>query len=193
MSKEQNFRTLTPNIDPEPREATYLGTVDIFHIRYLDQNILKGERERVLRLIRQVIPFASPMEVGSTAADGVLGKQDLDFAVRVSASRFYEAQCNLDSHFSRIERLQPVVGYQRYFVHSQLDVSIHLIVSGGNHDSEFERFLRLLLTNNRLRIAYNKLKIAWNGQPMNQYRRAKKTFIESALSKANEFKDARLI
>jgi GrpB-like predicted nucleotidyltransferase (UPF0157 family) len=160
-----------------------MRTVDNFYIRYLDRNIMQSERNRIFHLVKQMLPFASVMEVGSTAAEGVVGKQDLDFALRVPAGRFYEAQSILDSHFDRNERQRPVVGHQCYLVHSQLDVSLHLVVSGGNYDNDFERFLQLLLKKSELRLAYNNLKIAWNGRPMNEYRRAKKTFIESALSK----------
>jgi GrpB-like predicted nucleotidyltransferase (UPF0157 family) len=167
-----------------------LGKAGNFYIRDLDRSILHGERERILQLIKKVISFALLTEVGSTAAEGVVGKQDLDFALRVPASRFYEAQGILDSHFDRNDVQRPVVGYQRYRVHSQLDVLIHLVVSGGSYDNDFGRFLEVLVSNNEVRIAYNKLKVAFNGRPMSEYKRAKKAFIESALanySKKNNY------
>jgi GrpB-like predicted nucleotidyltransferase (UPF0157 family) len=160
-----------------------MGRVPNFYIRNFDRAILDGERERILRLIKKVISFALPREVGSTAVDGVVGKQDLDFSLRVPASRFYEAQSILDSQFDRNDVHRPVVGYQRYLVHSQLHVLIHLVVEGGYYDSEFDRFIKLLATNSELRIAYNNMKIACNGQSMGEYRRKKKAFIESALTK----------
>jgi GrpB-like predicted nucleotidyltransferase (UPF0157 family) len=160
-----------------------MGRVPNFYIRDFDRAILDSERERILRLIKKVIPFALPKEVGSTAVDGVVGKQDLDFALRVPSSRFYEAQSILDSQFDRNDALRPVVGYQRYLVHSKLHVLVHLVVEGGYYDSDFDRFIKLLVTNRELRIAYNNLKIAYNGQSMSEYKRKKKAFIESALAK----------
>jgi GrpB-like predicted nucleotidyltransferase (UPF0157 family) len=160
-----------------------MGRVPNFYIRDFDRGILDGERERILRLIKKVIPFALPREVGSTVVEGVVGKQDLDFALRVPADRFYEAQSILDSQFSRNDVHRPVVGYQGYLVHSQLHVLIHLVVEGGVYDDDFDKFITLLTTDSELRTAYNNLKIACNGQSMTDYKRRKKAFIESALAK----------
>ena len=144
-----------------------------------------------MQLIKKVISFALLTEVGSTAAEGVVGKARSGFLLyEVPAGRFYEAQGILDSHFDRNDVQRPVVGYQRYRVHSQLDVLIHLVVSGGSYDNDFGRFLEVLVSNNEVRIAYNKLKVAFNGRPMSEYKRAKKAFIESALanySKKNNY------
>src|SRR5450755_92607 len=42
-----------------------MRTVDNFYIRYLDRNIMQSERNRIFHLVKQVLPFASVMEVGS--------------------------------------------------------------------------------------------------------------------------------
>jgi GrpB-like predicted nucleotidyltransferase (UPF0157 family) len=53
-------------------------------------------------------------------------------------------------------------------------------VVGGSYDV-FEKFLNLLRASPNLRGAYNDLKRAWIGQPMDAYRKAKAAFIASAL------------
>ena len=64
--------------------------LELFHLRHIDASQLRTERDRVLRLIRKLIPSDSVMEVGSTAIEGIVGKQDLDFVVRVPSHRFDE-------------------------------------------------------------------------------------------------------
>jgi len=157
-----------------------LPDTEIFQIRDLDSNTLLNERARVLRLIEEIVPFASVMEVGSTAIEGVIGKQDIDFAVRTPLERFEEARSILDRHFQRNANQLSNAEYQGYLVPSPLDVAIQLLVAGGKYD-HFERFLKLLSADETLRNAYNALKISWNGRSMNGYRRAKQTFIDKAL------------
>jgi hypothetical protein len=159
-------------------------TAPIFRIRDLAPNILDTERQRVSRLFEKDLSFASLREVGSTAARGVVSKQDLDFALRVSANRFYDAQSILDSRFQRGEIRIPLVGYQRYILGSGVDVMIHLVVSNGIYDNSFEQFLRLLITKKTVRDAYNNLKIGYDGRPMSEYRRVKRVFIEKCLCNA---------
>jgi GrpB-like predicted nucleotidyltransferase (UPF0157 family) len=120
------------------------------------------------------------MEVGSTALAGVVGKQDLDFVVRVPSSRFEHSRIALDAQFPRNQRQLCEHGFQGYCVPSQLEAAIQLIVAGSQHDN-FERFLNCLTASTELRQAYNALKIAFDGRPMHEYRLAKSAFIEAAL------------
>jgi GrpB-like predicted nucleotidyltransferase (UPF0157 family) len=145
---------------------------------------MKCERQRILRLLRETVSFASTMEVGSTAATGVVGKQDLDFALRVPSSRFYEAQSILDTSFRRNLRCKPVVGHQGYSIPSVVDGLAHLVILGGRYDYEFNKFINLLNENIEVRTAYNSLKRIWDGRSMHEYKAAKKTFIESSLRRA---------
>lgn len=162
------------------RKVFHVADVELFHIRDLDSST-QGERDRALSRIRQVIPFASVMEVGSTAVEGVLGKQDLDFVARVPRERFGEARNILDVHFQRNDRQLSNAEYQGYLVHSPVDVAVQLIVAGGQYDN-FEEFVRLLHASVDLRNAYNSLKLAWDGRPMEDYRAAKRAFILTALN-----------
>jgi GrpB-like predicted nucleotidyltransferase (UPF0157 family) len=166
---------------PSSQEDSRTMSVDIFQICDLDRGTLQAERDRILLDIRAAIPFASIMEVGSTAVDGVVGKQDLDFVVRVPLLRFEEARDILDKRFQRNQQQLSTAEYQGYLIPSFLDAAIQLIVEVGKHDN-FERFLGLLRANGELRRAYNELKVAWNGRSMRGYRLAKESFIESALN-----------
>ena len=155
--------------------------IETFRIRRVDASQLQAERERVACLIREAIPSASVMEVGSTAIEGLVGKQDLDFAVRVPSQRFDETRLILDRTFPRNTGQLSNDEYQGYLVPSPLDVAIQLIIEGGRHDN-FEKFLLALRTDPSLRHAYNNLKSAWDGRPMQEYRLAKQRFIDSVLS-----------
>jgi GrpB-like predicted nucleotidyltransferase (UPF0157 family) len=157
-----------------------LSPVDLFLIRYVDRSLLCEERHRVLSLTKDVIPVASVMEVGSTAVEGVIGKEDIDILVRVPRELFGEARSTLDRRFKRNAYQMSNEEYQGYLIESPLDVAIQLTVTGGKFD-RFERFVDLLRSNAALRTAYNDLKRAWNGRPMDQYRSAKAEFIERVL------------
>jgi GrpB-like predicted nucleotidyltransferase (UPF0157 family) len=156
-----------------------------FRIRDLDADTLRSERDRTLALIRTVIPSASVMEVGSTALDGIVGKQDIDFVVRVPSHYFEEARKILDQAFPRNSQQLSTEEYQGYIVPSEIDVAIQLIVAEGKHDT-FERFLQALSADPSLKRAYNDLKTSWDGRPMKEYRLAKQKFIDSVLSNSRE-------
>jgi len=156
--------------------------VEFLRLIRLDPEVHASERSRVMGLLHGLIPGGSIMEVGSTAIVGVVGKQDIDFVVRVPESAFADARRALDTHFERNPNQLSNTEYQGYYVDSPLDVAVQLIVAGGPYD-HFERFLEALRSNPELVKAYNALKRKWEGKPMNEYRRAKRDFIESVLAK----------
>ena len=121
------------------------------------------------------------MEVGSTAVAGAVGKQDIDFAVRVPAAFFVKTRRCLDAYLERNPDQLSNSEYQGYHVGSNFDVAVQLIVSGGQYD-HFERFLQALNSNSDLVKVYNSLKRKWNGKPMDDYPRAKRAFIEVVLA-----------
>jgi hypothetical protein len=61
-----------------------MTTGDLFQIRNVDMAELRRERKPVQHLILTMIPRSSVMEVGATAVEDVIGKQDVDFVVRVT-------------------------------------------------------------------------------------------------------------
>jgi GrpB-like predicted nucleotidyltransferase (UPF0157 family) len=157
-----------------------MTTGDFFEIKDIDRRALQSERERVLCALRNLVPFASVFEVGSTAVEGVIGKQDIDFVVRVPRDRFDSTRRILDSNFPRNPEQLSTQEYQGYVVPSSMDVAIQLIVENGKHD-DFHVFAQLLASNRDVREAYNQLKARWHGRPMQEYRLAKQRFIESSL------------
>jgi GrpB-like predicted nucleotidyltransferase (UPF0157 family) len=156
-------------------------TEDVFRIREIDRRQLDNERARLLRLVSGAVPFGIVREVGSTALEDLVGKQDLDFVVRVPADRFGHARAALDFHFARNTAQFADEKFQGYRANSVFDAAIQLTVIGGPHD-DFDKFLDRLKGDAALRRAYNELKQAFDGRPMEDYRLAKRAFIEAALA-----------
>ena len=154
---------------------------DVFLINDIAPARLEAERSRVLELICSIVPAEYVFEVGSTAVEGVVGKQDLDFLVRVRSTEFESTRDRLDQLFTRNSAQISSQIYQGYLVSSDLDVAIQLTVENGPQDT-FLQFLNLLRDSEVLREQYNQLKRSFNGQPMEQYRDAKRAFIEKAIS-----------
>lgn len=155
---------------------------ETFHITDIDSESLCAERERVLMLLRACVPPECVHEVGSTAVPGVVGKQDLDFLVRVSMQDFDGICAVLDQRFRRNADQLSNDTYQGYKVESDLDVAIQLTVEGGVND-DFLDFVRQLRASASLRAEYNELKQSFDGRSMDEYRAAKGAFIERALSR----------
>lgn len=127
------------------------------------------------------MPPGSVMEVGSTAIVGVIGKQDIDFMVRVHRNDFMEVRDILDQNFRRNPDQLSNNEFQGYCVESSLDVSIQLLIAESAYDV-FEDFLKMLKSDPELVQSYNDLKRKWDGKPMKEYRHAKSRFIELTLA-----------
>jgi len=153
----------------------------VFRLQAPDLRGLRRERVRIVRWLREWLPDAEVREVGSTAVPGVIGKQDLDFAVKVTADKFEEARTTLDKHFARNPDQLSDDCIPGYKVASSVDLALQLIVRDSAYDM-FDAFLGLLRQDAVLRADYNQLKRQWDGQPMQAYRQAKAAFIARALS-----------
>jgi GrpB-like predicted nucleotidyltransferase (UPF0157 family) len=152
-----------------------------FHLQQVDPELLDRERARVQALLDAAVPWADRFEVGSTAVEGVQGKQDLDWLVRVPQARFAETRRALDRALPRHPDQLSNGQYQGYRVPSPLDVAVQLTVAGGPHD-DFLAFLDALRGDAELRERYNTLKREHDGGPMEEYRRAKGAFVQQALA-----------
>ncbi len=152
----------------------------VFRISDLDPAVIAAERQRALALIIETTPSAYVHEVGSTAVEGLIGKQDLDFLVRVPAEEFAEIRAALDRRFARNPEQLANEAYQGYIIESTLDVAVQLTVEGGAHDT-FLTFLHALRESETLRTRYNNLKRSFDGRSMTEYRDAKRAFIESVV------------
>ena len=151
-----------------------------FRIQHVDPASLDDARQRALASIHEVVPAAYVYEVGSTAVAGVIGKQDLDFLVRLPATAFATTRDALDQRFARDPDQLSNAVYQGYRIDSVLDVAIQLTVEGSPHDT-FLEFIERLRESDALREQYNELKRAFDGRAMHEYRTAKQRFIEGVL------------
>lgn len=118
---------------------------------------LPQERDRLLAVVRSVVPHAEVLEVGSTAVDGVIGKQDLDILVRVALEDFVRTRSTLDREFARDTQQLSNDIYQGYLVPSTVDAALQLTVSGSRYD-RFTLFLDALRKDPGLVRTYNALK-----------------------------------
>ena len=154
-----------------------------FRVAHIDEAALRAEAKRVLELVRAILPpHAEVLEVGSTAVPGVIGKGDIDLLARAPEAHFNALRDALDRLFTRNPDQLSNAQYQGYFVHSKLDVAIQCTVLGGPYD-DFEAFLEVLRADEDERAAYNTLKRAWDGLPMDEYRAAKGQFVTRVLAK----------
>lgn len=134
-----------------------------------------------MQLLAKIVPTESVFEVGSTAVAGIIGKQDLDFLVRVPPEKFQATRAALDQAFTRNpEQLSNAI-YQGYIVESNMDVAIQLTIEDGPFDN-FLAFLDRLRESAELRQEYNELKRQFDGALMADYREAKQVFIERVLA-----------
>tara|TARA_Y100001933_G_scaffold259897_1_gene310845 strand:+ start:121 stop:612 length:492 start_codon:yes stop_codon:yes gene_type:complete len=154
-----------------------------FLLREIDPTTIDKERRRVLAELRSVFASELVHEIGSTAIPGIIGKQDLDFLVLVPPGEFDRARSELDQRYRRNPKQMSNEAYQGYKVESALDVAIQLTIKGGRYDT-FLDFLDQLRESPILRAGYNRLKRSFNGRPMEDYRNAKREFIERALDSA---------
>lgn len=153
---------------------------ELFYIKDIDPSTMMSERNRVLGILMEMVPGDGVMEVGSSAVKGAIGKQDIDFLVRVNRDSFAGVRALLDARFDRNPNQLSNDEYQGYRVESPLDVAVQLTIRGGQYD-HFDRFLDALRADPCRLEAYNALKRQWNGKPMDQYRLAKRAFIELTL------------
>ena len=152
-----------------------------FYINNISTETLDHERSRTLSRLSELVSRDCLFEVGSTALEGVIGKQDLDFLVRVKPSEFLSVRKALDEEFTRNPDQLSNDQYQGYYVESELDVAIQLTIEDGPYDN-FLTFLAMLQANADLRKEYNALKKAFDGLPMSKYRDAKDEFIARVLA-----------
>lgn len=143
---------------------------------------LAGIRDRAMTDVREAAPWADVREVGSTAIPRCIGKGDLDVLVRAPSERFDATRAALDARFPRNPDQLSSEIYQGYTVPCPdgLDAALQLTVLGGPHD-DFLPFLDALLADPTRVEAYNTLKRAWDGRPMDGYREAKSAFIARIL------------
>jgi len=153
---------------------------EIFRIQPPKVRLTRIEKVRVLRILRHLLPFYEVKETGSTAVPEVIGNQDLDFLIKVKTEQFRSARSTLDENFVRNAKQVSNENIQGYLVESNIDIALQLVVKNSDYDV-FDEFVSALKHDPNLRLAYNHLKIQWDGRLMNEYRKAKRAFIEATL------------
>lgn len=156
-------------------------SIEIFLLRPRNEDNLNIARRRVLELLHSRIPQPWISEIGSTAIAGLIGKEDLDFLVRVPQIEFENVRAILNLLLERNPEQISNEHFQGYRVSGLPDVSVQLTLADGPFDS-FHQFLQALSSDPALLAEYNRLKRLFDGKPMVEYRIAKDRFIESVLS-----------
>ena len=131
--------------------------------------------------LRERIPWAEFHHVGSTAVPGSLTKGDLDIAVRVPASRFREAESELESAFDRNSGSDQTNDFAAF---EDRDIQPHLgiqLVAKGSEADNFHTWVERLRADARLRSDYDELKRQYQGAEMSAYRAAKSAFIQQRI------------
>lgn len=159
---------------------------DIFKIKTSDPSIMKAEGTRIFSVLETLSLSAETIEVGSSAIDEVIGKEDIDFLVRTVPDQFKKVCAILDDHFDRDVDQLSNEQYQAYKVPSDIDIDIDIalqVTPEGSPYDHFEAFLEILRQNRATRDSYNQLKRDYDGEPMSQYREAKAAFIMEQLGR----------
>jgi GrpB-like predicted nucleotidyltransferase (UPF0157 family) len=175
-------RSGAANLKQAPARYTDVQT-DRFLIRGVDRTLMRSECRRIRRLVEAIVRGRVVTEVGSTAVRGVIGKQDLDFVVRVDAVDFAETTGTLDGHFNRQSRQRSRPDRAAFDIPSTFDATLHVMVAGCPDDN-FETFTQVLRDHRHLRFEYNDLKLKWHGRAMEEYREQKRLFIQRVLGVA---------
>ncbi len=161
-----------------------------FHPEAIFRQRIGSAWERESRRLRAQLPDADLQHVGSTAVPGALTKGDLDIQVRVPSTSFAAAEAALAAAYARNAGNPAREGFASFEVRGgDVEVGIQLTSIDGADDS-FWRFRELLLARKDLQAAYDALKRAHDGGPMDVYRRAKDAFF-TALRETEEYRSVR--
>jgi GrpB-like predicted nucleotidyltransferase (UPF0157 family) len=153
---------------------------ELFRLADMDRALMSWERKRLGLRLRRIVRSTEFVEVGSSAIEGVVGKQDIDFVVCAARKHFNLLRRKLDQHFERNLNQFFSNSFQSYVVPGRIEISIQLLCKQHDHE-HFVAFKAMLQKSALLRFRYNCLKRRWDGRPMNSYRKSKREFIEEAL------------
>ena len=138
-----------------------------------------------------LLPDAEIQHIGSTALPGALTKGDLDIVVRVSQADFDTAAATLAAHYERNTGSTRTASFASFKDdHADPPLGIQLVVRGSDLD-DFCTFRDFLAAHPEYLAAYNRLKRAAHGQPMERYREQKSRFVEQMLRLAQREQAAR--
>lgn len=153
---------------------------DSSHFRDLADKVFEEQKTRILT----AIPEAEIHHVGSTSIRGSITKGDLDINIRVKSENFFAAVEALKQMY---EINQPENWDDDYASFKdddsfEIDFGAQLVIVDSHHDF-FTKQRDLLNSNPDLIEEYNKMKLKFENQDMDDYRKEKGVFFEKLLKK----------
>lgn len=131
--------------------------------------------------IRERLPEADIQHIGSTALPQSLTKGDLDIQVRVSGNQFPIAVQVLSQLYDLNNGSTNTESFRAFKDEStNPPLGVQLTVIGSELDF-FWKFRDTLLSNEKYRNEYDRLKRSFDGKSMVEYRKAKHEFIENIM------------
>ena len=136
--------------------------------------------ERIIPLVRALLPAAEVAHVGGTSIPGAMTKGDIDLLINVPHDTVDASLLVLQIGFPDATASASVEGMLLKVPGSALPLDL-LITERGAEDPAARGRARLLSDPDAL-AALNRLKQRFNGKPMASYRRAKDVFFQQLLS-----------
>jgi len=159
--------------------------MEIVHFFKNDEFYVQAEEsfQTHKRYIEQLLPYEVDIQhVGSSAIPGTLTKGDLDIQIRVPEKYFSVVLLRLGSAYDVNEGSIQTDTFRAFKNDSlPLPLGIQLTVIGSEFDF-FYKFRDIFLEHEKYRIAYDELKLSFEGKPMENYRKAKQEFFESLMN-----------
>jgi GrpB-like predicted nucleotidyltransferase (UPF0157 family) len=151
-----------------------------------DDVAARAAAERLFASIRAelagMLPASADIRhIGATSVPGCLTKGDLDIVVRIDRHDFPPADRALEARFERNLGSVRSASFAAFEDRGAIPhLGIQLVAIGSSYD-DFHRFAEALRADPELMRAYNRLKKAWHGKPMDDYRAAKDAFIAGVM------------
>ena len=154
---------------------------EVFEITYPDPDIISTEKSIFIQRLKQIAPDFSPIEVGSTAISGLIGKNDIDYLIYAPPKKFEKLITLLSNEFEDVPNQTQNSYYRAFKFPSKIDIAIQCTSDIKIRD-KFLKFLNIMKTNTPLRQKYSDLKLNFDKRPMKEYRKEKERFIQEILS-----------
>ena len=155
---------------------------DIFYIKDIDRAAAEDFFQGIKRILQNLLPpEAAIHHADSTVIQGCITKGDDEICGRGPKPLFKTCDEALGQHYTRNLESDYTDVFAAFADDDALfPLGIQLVAIGSENDI-FLPFLNALQNNPALVEAYNKLKITYDTQPMDVYRKAKSDFIADVL------------
>jgi GrpB-like predicted nucleotidyltransferase (UPF0157 family) len=151
------------------------------------RDVVRSAFRRHKRRLKQLLPGARIVHVGSTAVPGSLTKGDLDIQVLVHREHFRQARSVLAEHYQRNTGSISTSTFASFEdARTTPPLGIQLTVPGSRYDI-FWQITAYLAAHPEINERYNALKSRYQGRSMALYRRAKSRFLAALLPEARRY------